>query len=179
MFTVTMILAADEKNGIAKDGRIPWDDTEVGKFDLMHFKRCTVGATVVMGRKTWETLPGPLPDRHNVVLTRDQNYKAKGAEVIHSAHDLWAIARHNVWIIGGAEIYKEYEACVPRIVWYITRIPGDWDCDTHYHPRDDAVIHDNDKFSVPGANVEMWWRDWAQTPRDGHHPQAERDVRQV
>ncbi len=93
---------------IGRDGAIPWHLPE----DLAHFKALTTGCTVVMGRRTWESLPAavrPLPKRRNIVVTRDPGYTAAGAQV---ASDLVSvITEPGSWVIGGAEIYA---AALPR-----------------------------------------------------------------
>ena len=96
---------AQSANGvIGVDGRIPWRIPE----DLAHFSELTAGSTVVMGRATWESLPPrfrPLPGRRNVVLSRDADYVAEGAEV---AHDLTAAlaSAGTVWVAGGNAVYQ-------------------------------------------------------------------------
>lgn len=100
--SVALIWAQSESGIIGRDGGIPWQVPE----DLVRFKELTMGHTVVMGRRTWESLPPrfrPLRGRRNVVLTRDPHYRADGAEVITSVND--ALAMPDTWVIGGAEIY--------------------------------------------------------------------------
>jgi dihydrofolate reductase len=95
---------AQAANGvIGRDGALPWHLPE----DMAHFRTLTAGATVVMGRRTWDSLPArfrPLPGRRNVVLTRDRTWRADGAEVAHEVADALA-ADGDVWVMGGAEIY--------------------------------------------------------------------------
>jgi dihydrofolate reductase len=98
--SLTLILAMAENGIIGKDGAIPWHITD----DLKRFKALTLGQTVVMGRKTWDSLPRkPLPGRRNVVVTRDAGWKAEGAETL-SLPDALALA--DAMVIGGAEIYR-------------------------------------------------------------------------
>jgi dihydrofolate reductase len=98
------LIWAQAANGIIGRGNaIPWHLPE----DMAHFRTVTAGATVVMGRRTWESLPArfrPLPGRRNVVLTRDPAWTPEGAEL---AHDLAAaLAAGDVWVIGGADVYR-------------------------------------------------------------------------
>ena len=82
--TVGLIWAQSTSGVIGRDGTIPWSLPE----DMAHFKRLTMGHTVVMGRRTWESLPvrfRPLPGRRNVVVSRNPDYRAEGAEVVHRA----------------------------------------------------------------------------------------------
>lgn len=111
--SVSLIWAQSASGVIGRAGDIPWRLPE----DMSRFKALTMGHTVVMGRRTWESLPArfrPLPGRRNVVLTRQADYVAAGAEVVTSldvalrprgsSADV-ASADDNVWVIGGAEIY--------------------------------------------------------------------------
>src|SRR3954468_17392566 len=97
---VTLILAAAENGVIGKDGAIPWRIAD----DMKRFKALTIGKRIVMGRKTWDSLPRkPLPGRDNVVVTRDAGWRAEGAGVVHRVEDALG---GEVMVIGGAEIYR-------------------------------------------------------------------------
>jgi dihydrofolate reductase len=101
-----LIFARSRDGVIGRDGGLPWHLPE----DLAHFKRCTLGCPVIMGRKTWDSLPPrfrPLPGRANVVLTRQTDWQAAGAlraESLEQAMALCGDAEH-VWVIGGAQLY--------------------------------------------------------------------------
>ncbi|MCE9515007.1 MAG: dihydrofolate reductase, partial [Mycobacterium sp.] len=100
--TVGLIWAQSTSGVIGRDGGIPWRLPE----DLARFKELTMGHTVVMGRRTWESLPRsvrPLPGRRNIVITRDPDYRADGADVVTSIEA--ALAEPQTWVIGGSEIY--------------------------------------------------------------------------
>jgi dihydrofolate reductase len=106
---IGLIWAEAEGGVIGRDGGMPWHVPE----DLAHFKQVTLGAPVIMGRKTWESLSPrfrPLPGRRNIVVTRRADWSAEGAEVAGSAEAALELAadRDNewVWIIGGAEMYQ-------------------------------------------------------------------------
>jgi dihydrofolate reductase len=97
-----MIWAQSTSGVIGRDGDIPWQVPE----DLTRFKQLTIGQTVVMGRRTWDSLPArfrPLPGRRNVVLTRHADFVAGGATVVHGLDD--ALADPDTWVIGGEQIY--------------------------------------------------------------------------
>ncbi|WP_293310662.1 dihydrofolate reductase [Mycolicibacterium sp.] len=100
---MTALIWAQSTSGvIGRDGAIPWQLPE----DMARFKELTIGHTVLMGRRTWESLPArfrPLPGRRNVVLTRNPHYEADGAEVITSLDE--ALSLPDLWVIGGSEIY--------------------------------------------------------------------------
>ena len=100
--SVALIWAQSQSGIIGRDGGIPWQLPE----DLARFKELTMGHTVVMGRRTWESLPRsvrPLPGRRNIVITRDPDYRADGADVVTSIEA--ALAEPQTWVIGGSEIY--------------------------------------------------------------------------
>ena len=98
------LIAAIARNGIiGHNNRLPWHLPA----DLKRFKRETMGKPIVMGRKTWESLPGLLPHRTHIVVTRDQKYVAEGAFVAHSLEEALAFAGgDDVSIIGGAQLYR-------------------------------------------------------------------------
>ncbi len=120
-----MILARAANGVIGIDNRMPWHLPE----DLAHFRRTTLGAPVIMGRKTWDSLPPkfrPLPGRINVVVTRQPQWQAEGATVAHSlAQAIASCAAHEVaWVIGGAELYRLAEPLADEAV--ITEIDQDF-----------------------------------------------------
>lgn len=102
------LIWAQAANGvIGRDNAIPWHVPE----DLRHFRDVTAGSTVVMGRRTWQSLPPrfrPLPGRRNVVLTRSPAWTDDGAQVVHALDDALV---GDVWVIGGADVYA---AALPR-----------------------------------------------------------------
>jgi len=96
-----ILVATSPENVIGKDNAIPWHYSE----DLKRFKRLTIGKTVIMGRKTWESLPvKPLPDRRNIVITRQQ---IDGVECFKSIDSALEECKGDIWFIGGAGIYEE------------------------------------------------------------------------
>lgn len=102
MTSLGLVWAQSTSGVIGRGGDIPWRVPE----DLARFKQVTMGHTVVMGRRTWESLPArvrPLPGRRNVVMTRQADYRADGAEVVGSLEA--ALTDPETWVIGGAEIY--------------------------------------------------------------------------
>lgn len=123
------LIVAQARNGvIGAEGQLPWRL----KDDMAFFKRTTMGAPVIMGRKTWESLPlRPLPSRENIVLTRDWDYDAPGSRVYSSfpaaINAGRAIAaregRNEVFVIGGAEIYAAALQVADRI--YLTQVDAD------------------------------------------------------
>ena len=109
MSEITLVLAMAENGVIGKDGAIPWHISE----DLKRFKALTLGKRVVMGRKTWDSLPKkPLPGRENVVVTRAAGWQAEGAVTVHVLGDA---LKGDVMVIGGAEIYRAALPLATRI----------------------------------------------------------------
>jgi dihydrofolate reductase len=98
---VTFHLARADNGVIGVDGRLPWHLPA----DLKRFKAQTLGRAMIMGRKTFDSFPAPLPGRRHIVLTRDRNWAAAGTEVARSAEDALALAGDDAAVIGGAEIF--------------------------------------------------------------------------
>jgi dihydrofolate reductase len=123
------LIYARARNGtIGKDGQMPWHLPE----DLAHFKRVTLGQPVIMGRKTWDSLPArfrPLPGRVNIVVTRQADWQAEGALRSASIEDAMRLCGDvpDAWIMGGAEIYRQAEPLASSAV--VTEIDADFDGD--------------------------------------------------
>jgi dihydrofolate reductase len=131
------LIYARARNGvIGKDGKLPWHLPE----DLAHFKRTTLGCPVIMGRKTWDSLPPqfrPLPGRTNVVVTRKSNWHVDGALPANDVPEALSICEHmsvildnnpeQVWVIGGAQIYAQTLPLAKRVV--VTEIDADFQGD--------------------------------------------------
>jgi dihydrofolate reductase len=141
-----VILAMDWRNGIGKNGKIPWDIPQ----ELQMFRQLTEGGAIIFGRKTWESIGKSLPNRNIAVLTRDQDYEpTHPAKVFYDSYDAleWAEENHydkseeswtNTFIAGGAEIYKLYFDLEKKCEYvnidtiYISHIFGDYGCDTFF-----------------------------------------------
>jgi dihydrofolate reductase len=115
------IVAVDQNLAIGKDGRLPWHYSA----DMKFFKETTIGNAVVMGRRTWLTLKGPLKNRRNIVLSRDPNLPSDDGVLIvrnvESALDLLKNADHDLYVIGGAQVYESFKPHIDR--WIVTEIP--------------------------------------------------------
>ncbi len=124
------LIYARARNGtIGKDGQMPWHLPE----DLAHFKRVTLGQPVIMGRKTWDSLPPrfrPLPGRLNIVVTRQRDWQAGDALRAGSIEEALRLCGDAsvAWIMGGAEIYRQAEPLASSAV--VTEIDADFDGDT-------------------------------------------------
>ena len=102
---ITLIAAAAENNALGKDNDLLWHLPE----DFKRFKQITSGHYIIMGRKTFESFPKPLPNRTHIIITRQKEYLADGCLVVHSLEEALEISPQNeeVFIIGGAQIYKQ------------------------------------------------------------------------
>jgi dihydrofolate reductase len=98
---ISFHLARADNGVIGRDGRLPWHLPA----DLKRFKAQTIGRPMIMGRKTFESFPSPLPGRRHIVLTRDRAWTAAGAEVAHSVEEAMALAGEDVAVIGGSEVF--------------------------------------------------------------------------
>lgn len=137
------IIYARSSNGvIGMDGGIPWSIPE----DMAHFKRLTAGCTVIMGRKTWESLPErsrPLPGRRNIVLSHRLDFEAPGAEVAHSLGEALCMAalkdKGTVWVMGGTRLYTRVMPHADRIE--VTEVHKEFEGDTF----------------APDIDPGLWW----------------------
>jgi dihydrofolate reductase len=105
MSEIVLIAAMANNRVIGVENRLPWRLPD----DLQHFKKLTLGHGIIMGRKTWESLPGVLPERRHIVVTRDKGYQADGAVMVHSIEDAIALIpeAEPVYIVGGANLYQQ------------------------------------------------------------------------
>ncbi len=130
---------------IGRDNRLPWHLPA----DLRHFKELTLGKPIIMGRKTWESLPGLLPDRRHIVVTRQQDYVAQGAETAASLDAAIALAGDvdEVMIVGGANLYAQALPVADRL--YITLVDAEVDGDASFPEFDMDAWHVIDESSAP------------------------------
>ena len=119
---------------IGRNNALPWHLSE----DLKYFKRVTVGKPIIMGRKTWDSIGRPLPGRTNIVITRDKNFSAEGARVVHSLDEALELAQsvclidgaEEAVVIGGAEIYSFAMEKADRL--YMTQVHADVEGDAWF-----------------------------------------------
>lgn len=137
---LSLIVAVSENGVIGRAGDIPWTIPA----DMRHFKAATLGKPIIMGRKTWDSLPGRLPDRTNIVITRNENFREDGVIRAASFEDACAIAHKcaaeqaqaadEVMVIGGAGVYRLALPLADRI--YLTRVHGIIEGDTTFPDLD-------------------------------------------
>lgn len=121
---ITLVVARARNGVIGRDGKLPWHLPA----DLKRFKSLTMGSAMMMGRRTFDSLPGLLPGRRHVVLTRDRAWSAAGAEIVHSVEEaLRAVGDEPISIIGGAEVFAEFLPFADRIelTEVLEDVPGD------------------------------------------------------
>lgn len=123
---ISVIVAHDRNRVVGLNGKLPWHISE----DLKWFKQVTSNKTVLMGRKTFESLGKPLPNRNNIVLTRDSSFSCEGVEVINSIRDLSMQIEEEIFVIGGSEVYKQFIPFACRL--YITYIDYEFEGDTFF-----------------------------------------------
>lgn len=149
MRTITMIAAAAENDALGKDNELLWHLPD----DFKRFKHLTTGHKIIMGRKTYESFPKPLPNRTHIIITRDETYTTTYEQciVVHSLEEALSLVKNeDAFIIGGGEIYKQGEKYSNRIE--LTRVHASFNADTffpeidnknwsmiseEYHPKDE------------------------------------------
>jgi dihydrofolate reductase len=151
MTNFTLIAAVDSKMGIGRDNKLPWQIPE----DMKHFKDTTTGKPVLMGRKTFESIGRPLPNRHNMVLTRDKRWFGHaGITHLLSVEAAIGYLRHTeeVFVIGGAEIYSQFMPHAQKLI--LTEINYEFNCDAFF----------------PSFDLTEWQEKSRQTHELTHYP---------
>jgi len=140
---VSSIVAIAENHGIGKNNGLLWRLPA----DLKHFKDITTGHPVIMGRKTFESVGKPLPNRRNIIVTRNTELEIPGAEVVNTIAAALALCEgtEEVFIVGGAEIYKMAMPFTDKI--YLTVVHGTFDADTFFPPIDPDLWKETDAIS--------------------------------
>lgn len=125
---ITLIAAAGENNELGKDNDLVWHLPD----DFKRFKKLTTGHHIIMGRKTFESFPKPLPNRRHLVITRNKEYQKEGAIVVHSLDEALLKAQNDPqpFVIGGGEIYNLAIDSAEKIE--LTRVHGTFEADTYF-----------------------------------------------
>lgn len=153
MFSI--IVAAANNNVIGGDNKLLWHISD----DLKRFKKITTGHTIVMGRKTFESFPKPLPNRHHVILTRDKNYKVDSEQVtvvndIETVMKTYENSGSEIFIIGGGEIYNLFLPYCNKL--YLTKVNGDFEGDTYFpeiNYDEWAITESSEEYIDPKNNL--------------------------
>ncbi|MAZ72351.1 MAG: diacylglycerol kinase [Flavobacteriaceae bacterium] len=158
---ITIIAAAGQHNELGKDNDLVWHLPD----DFKRFKQLTTGHYIIMGRKTFESFPKPLPNRTHLVITRNKDYKKQGAVVVHSIDEalLKAASDPQPFIIGGGEIYTMGMEVADKIE--LTRVHGTFEADTFFPEIDKSqwdliaeVSHPKDEKHTYSFTYETWVR---------------------
>lgn len=129
MSKLTIIVATDALRGIGIRNTLPWHLPQ----DLAHFKRITSGHPIIMGRKTFDSIGRPLPNRRNIVISRNPAWQHDGVEAVASiAAAVQLVGDAEAFIVGGAQIYKEMLPLADRLI--VTAIDKNFDCDAFFPP---------------------------------------------
>ena len=128
MTNLTIIVATDSSNGIGINNTLPWHLPE----DLAHFKRLTSGHAIIMGRKTFDSIGRPLPNRRSIVVSRNAEWRHEGVERVGSLEDALALVAGagEAFVIGGGQIFEQALPLVDKLV--ITRINRTYECDAFF-----------------------------------------------
>lgn len=144
---INLIVATDINGGIGKDNKLLWHIPK----DLKRFKSLTTGKTVVMGRKTFESLPfkNGLPNRNNIVLTRGEYQDNGNVKYINDINKILEM-KDDIFIIGGAEIYKQFLPYCDKL--YLTKVFAEFEADTffHFNKDDFNIVNYNYKYTENG-----------------------------
>jgi dihydrofolate reductase len=123
---ITIIVATSKNKVIGDSNSLIWHLPA----DLKRFKELTTGNPIVMGRKTYESIGRPLPNRRNIIITRDVKYDVEGCEVVNSLEEALMICNNDCFIIGGGEIYRQSMSIADKI--YLTLVHEDFEGDTEF-----------------------------------------------
>lgn len=141
---IVFVVAVARNGVIGRENKLPWRL----KRDLAHFKATTLGHPILMGRRTWDSLGRALPGRRNLVVTRDDSYRADGPEIFRSIDAALAAVRDGtVFVIGGAEIFRQLLDRADAIV--LTEVHADVPGDVHFPAFDRAAFVETRRESHP------------------------------
>lgn len=149
---IALIVARARNGVIGRDNTLPWRL----RADLQHFKQRTQGCPLIMGRKTWESLPGMLPGRPHIVISRQADYSAPGARVVGSLADALSACSNaeRAFVIGGAQIYAE--ALDMADVLWISEIAADVEGDTCFPAFDASVFAEASRTHVAADDTNQY-----------------------
>jgi dihydrofolate reductase len=130
---ISMIVAMSQNHVIGINGALPWKLSE----DLKHFKNLTLGKSLIMGRKTFESIGRPLPGRETIIITRQQNYSHPDVKIAHSLEEAIKLAEQEIFIAGGSEIYQQSLPWAQTL--YLTLLEKDFFGDTYFPTWDEQT----------------------------------------
>lgn len=140
---IATIFAMSENRVIGKNNQLPWHLPA----DLKHFKKVTLGKPILMGRKTYESIGRPLPERCNVVITKDSDYQAPGCVVVNSIEKALAVTKESdeIFVIGGALLYQEMLPLTQRL--YMTIIHQQFEGDAFFPELNKNEWHEVERLN--------------------------------
>ena len=152
---ISLIVAISQNRVIGRENKLPWHLPD----DLKYFRRITKGNPVIMGRKTYESIGRPLPQRQNIVVSRDPSYVAEGCEVVNSLEQALKAAdtEKETFIIGGAELYRQSLEFVNRI--YLTEVHASVEGDSFF-PELDKEWQEVSRQAHPADSEHKFAFDW-------------------
>ncbi len=127
---IKIVVAVSKNNIIGDSNKLIWNLPA----DLRHFKETTTGHPIVMGRKTYDSIGRPLPNRRNIIITRDKDYQVDGCEIVNSIEEALLLTNNDCFIIGGGEIYRQSLPIAQQI--FMTLIDEDFNGDTNFPELD-------------------------------------------
>ncbi len=147
MTQLSIIVAIDRNNGIGIDNQMPWHLPE----ELAHFKRVTTGHPIIMGRKTFDSIGRPLPNRRSIVVTRNAAWRHDGVEAVPSLDAAVALVGDApAFLIGGAQIFEQGMALADQLI--VTHIDRAFDCDTFFPAIDPTVWQETQRQAYDSAS---------------------------
>ena len=149
---LSIVVAMDDNRLIGKDNKLPWHLPA----DLAYFKKITIGKSILMGRKTYDSIGRPLPNRRNIVITRNTNIVIPGCEVVSNIEQALLITKDEpeVMVIGGASLCEQLLPDVSRL--YITKIEGSFDGDVYFPDYDKADWHEVSRESHQSDSINKY-----------------------
>ncbi|MBC3874506.1 dihydrofolate reductase [Undibacterium flavidum] len=150
MTNLSIIVATDKKNGIGINNQLPWHLPE----DLAHFKRTTSGHTIIMGRKTFDSIGRALPNRHNVVISRNTEWQHDNVHCYSSIEDaLKSLKDSEAFVIGGAQIYDQALHLAQKLI--VTEIQDEFECDAFFPSIDKNIWQESQRESFISATNQL------------------------
>jgi len=148
---ISMIVARSRNHVIGKDNQMPWKISA----DLQFFKKVTMGYPIIMGRKTWESIGRPLPGRRNVVVSRNTNYSAIGAELVGSLDQALELLKEfkRVFVIGGQQLFTQAFPQADEL--FITEIEIQVDGDTYFEIPDPNDWHEAERILESEGDIQF------------------------
>ncbi|MBY0572632.1 MAG: dihydrofolate reductase [Undibacterium sp.] len=150
MPNLTIIVATDKNRGIGIENQLPWHLPE----DLAHFKRTTTGHAIVMGRKTFDSIGRALPNRQNIVISRNREWKHEGVVSASSIEEaITKLGETAVFVIGGAQIYQQALALAHTLI--VTEIQEEFACDAFFPQIEATIWQENSREHFVSTNNQL------------------------